>query len=219
MTTPVPRRRGTSSSMRAAWEATYSRTPYDQLPWFAPEPNDGVVRAVAEGFLTPGERVLDVGCGAGSNLVFLARRGFETYGVDISSGAVRAARDRAQAAGVAASVSVGDALALDFPPGRFDDLVDIGCFHTVAPRRRREYAREAARVLRPGGRAVLSWVAREHTAESGPRHRPSLGEVTEALEDRFLFARTEFREAARDGGPAVYYAWLVRRRGPPPPRR
>lgn len=212
-------RRGSSSETRARWTATYATTPYESLPWFSPEPSRAVRRAVADEFLRPGTAVLDVGCGAGSNLLFLARHGYEAHGIDLSPGAIHAARARARSEGLTVGAQTGDALALDFADRRFGGLVDIGCFHTLPVRRRKDYASEVARVLRPGGAFVLSWVAREHTADRGPAHRPSLAEVTDALEARFVFVRTEFCPPGGETGPAVYDAWLLRRATPQPPRR
>lgn len=163
--------------------------------------------------------MLDVGCGAGSNLLYLARAGFEAHGVDLSPGAVRAARARAIDDHVSIDVREGDALNLPFADGSFDALVDNGCFHTLPFRRRRRYVLETRRVLRSNGRFVLSWVAREHTDARGPPHRPSLGEVTSLFEPRFLFERAEFRPGNEDQGPSTYFAFLSRRVGSYPPRR
>jgi len=212
-------RRGSSAQTRAQWRATYDGTPYDELPWFDPGPSIGVRAAVEAGFLPSAGSVLDIGCGAGSNLLYLAQHGLEVHGIDLSPGAVAAARDRAARAGVPVDVREGDALDIDFPDESLDALVDNGCFHTLPLRRRHRYTAEVHRVLRPGGRFVLSWVAREHTGLRGPPHRPSLSEVTDLLEPRFLFVRTGFRPAAEGSGPAVYFAFLERRSQPYPPRR
>lgn len=212
-------RRGSSARVREQWRSTYEATPYHELPWFSPDPSPLVVRAVVEGFLPRPCAVLDVGCGAGSNVLYLARQGFESHGVDLSPGAVRAANDRAREANLTIDVRVGDGLDLGFPSARFGGVIDHGCFHTLPVRRRPDYAREISRVLRPGGAFVLSWVAREHTRATGPRHRPSLEEVTRTFEGRFLFARTEFHPGGEDRGPSVYDAWLVRRTAPQPPPR
>lgn len=219
MSVRVVARRGSSAQDRARWRDTYAETPYDCLPWFDPEPSPQVVRAVTDKFLRPGTPVLDVGCGAGSNVLYLARQGFESHGVDLSPGAVQAANDRAQRDGLTVDVRVGDALRLDFPPARFEGVVDNGCFHTLPLRRRSDYAKEVARVLRPAGRFVLSWIGRESTGERGPPHRPSLAEVTGAFEALFLFARTEFHPAEHEGGACVYDAWLTRRTARQPPPR
>lgn len=211
--------RGSSARERAQWRMTYEKTSYDQLPWFEPGPSPCVKLAVDEGFLPKSGVVLDIGCGAGSNVLFLAENGYRAHGVDLSPGAVVAARSRAALAHLTADVQQGDALALRFPDESLDALVDNGCFHTLPFSRRGRYAKEVHRVLRPGGCFVLSWVAREHTGSTGPRHRPSLGEVTALLESRFLFVRTGFQLGREAGEPSTYFAFLSRRSAPHPPRR
>jgi len=216
---PPGRRPRTSAQDRDRWRATYAVTPYQQLPWFDPDPSPQVVRAVDEGFLPRGSPVLDIGCGAGSNVLYLARSGFEAHGIDLAPDAVRAAMGRARAEGLSVDVRVGDALAIDAAEARFAGAIDNGCFHTLPVRRRRAYAREVSRIVRPGGAFVLSWIGREEERERGPPHRPSLGEVTLAFEDRFLFVRTAFRPGEERGGSSVYDAWLLRRTAPQPPPR
>ena len=48
-----------------------------------------------------------------------------------------------------------DVLALPFAAGVFDVALDRGCFHCLSPARWPDYAAEAQRVLRPGGRMLL----------------------------------------------------------------
>jgi SAM-dependent methyltransferase len=212
-------RRGSSVAHRAAWRATYEKNSYDQLPWFEPGPSPPVRLAVAEGFLRQGGDVLDIGCGAGSNVLFLARSGYLAHGIDLSPGAVAAARARAMESGLRADIQEGDALALRFPDRSLDGILDHGCFHTLPLSRRRDYARETHRVLRPGGSFVLAWVAREHTGPMGPPHRPSVQEVAAVFESRFLFTRVGFSPGREAGEPASYYGFLSRRAKPYPPRR
>lgn len=211
--------RGTSKRLRALWKETYETTPYDALPWFDPEPSPSVVRAVQGGFLPRGGKVLDVGCGAGSNVLYLARHGYASHGVDLSPGAIQAAQERAGAERLRVDVRVGDALDLAFPRAAFDAVTDHGCFHTLPIGRRGDYARELARIVRPGGGFVLAWVGRESTSLRGPPHRPSLEEVARAFEPRFLFVRTSFHPPGEGRDFATYEAWLTRRAEPQPPRR
>ena len=116
---------------------------------------------------------------------------------------------------------MGDVLQLPFPDQHFGGAIDVGCFHTLPRELRAAYAKELARMIHPRRTFVLSWVAREHGGERGPPHRPSLEEVTSALEDEFLFLHTEFRPGASGrrvvGEPSVYCARLgrARFRGPP----
>jgi len=175
--------------------------------------------AVLEGFLPKGGEVLDIGCGAGSNVLFLAKKGYRAHGIDLSPGAVAAARARVSKSGLNADIQEGDALVLNFSDGSLDGVVDHGCFHTLPLSRRGDYARETYRVLRPGGSFVLAWVAREHTGPLGPRHRPSLQEVTAVFESRFLFTRAGLNPGRGEEEPASYFGFLSRRSKPYPPRR
>ena len=96
---PYRRTSGSPAAHRALWREIYEKTPHTELPWFDAGPSPPVVRAVEEGFLSPRWPVLDIGCGAGSNVLYLRQKGFESHGVDISPGAVRAANHRLKEAG------------------------------------------------------------------------------------------------------------------------
>jgi SAM-dependent methyltransferase len=212
-------RKGSSAQERQQWRAVYEKTPYDELPWFDPGPSASVKLAVASGLFPRKAAVLDVGCGAGSNVLFLAEHGYRSYGIDLSPGAVAAARARAERAHLSVEIEEGDALDLPFADGHLDGVVDHGCFHALPILRRKDYAEQVYRVLRPAGHFVLAWVAREHTGDFGPPHRPSLNEVTGVFEPRFQFLKTGFQPPSEETGPASYFAFLARRSvAQPPPR-
>lgn len=211
-------RPGLPTTLQTQWRENYARTPYRKLPWFSPRPYPWLQRAVEEGWIRSGARVLDVGCGAGTNALFLAKSGFRASGVDIAPAAIEAARKRAERMRLRVDFRAADALRLPYPRGTFGGLLDVGCFHTLPIRLRRAYSQELGRVLRPAGRYLLSWVARESGQTYGPPHRPSLEEVAAAFEDEFLFRRTEFETAAA-GTFNVYHALLERRTRPRPSAR
>ena len=212
-------RRGTPDSVRRGWQATYERARYTQLPWYEPGPSPQVRDAVRDRFWRKGGRILDIGCGAGSNVLFLARSGYAAHGIDLSSGAIAAASARAERAGLTVDVREGDALALAFGSGRLDGASDNGCFHTIPIRRRPDYVAELARVLRPGAGFLLAWVAREYTKSLGPPHRPSVGEIAEAFEASFQFVSVRFRPGSSRVGLPAYEARFVRRTRAQPPVR
>ena len=215
----VARSKGSSPAHRRQWSLIYERRSYRLLPWFRARPSEEVVEAVKSGFFPARSEVLDIGCGAGSNLLYLARLGFRAHGIDISPKAIEVARARAGRAKLRIDVRVGDALNLPYPRGRFRAVNDRGCFHTLPIARRKEYAAELARVLRPGGAFLVTWVGREQTSAFGPPHRPSLEEVARSFESGFIFRKTEFYPAKRKGELAGYVAHLSRRTGPQPPPR
>jgi SAM-dependent methyltransferase len=100
--------------------------------------------------LSPGA-ALDLGCGAGGDAVWLARRGWHVTAVDISATAVDRVRERARDLGVANRVAAErHDLAASFPAGRFD-LVSAQYFQSPFPLLRGRVLRTAARALRPGG--------------------------------------------------------------------
>lgn len=101
--------------------------------------------------MQPGQRVLDLGCGLGSELAFLAARGLFAVGIDLSLVALA----RARAAHGAVHFVQVDALRLPFTDAAFDALLDRGCLHYIPREQRPRYAAEARRVLRVGGRFLL----------------------------------------------------------------
>ncbi|MGP4101347.1 class I SAM-dependent methyltransferase, partial [Nonomuraea sp. KM90] len=104
--------------------------------------------------LRPGS-ALDLGCGAGGDAIWLARRGWHVTAVDISTTAVERVRERARELGVADRVTTEQHdLAGSFPAGRFD-LVSAQYFHTPFPMLRDRVLRTAARALHPGGLLLI----------------------------------------------------------------
>lgn len=106
----------------------------------------------------PYDRVLDVGCGGGMALRLLSRRAWDgrVIGVDYSPDMVEQARARNAEAVRRGRVEVhqGDAMALPFPDGSFDQVCAIETFYFWPDPLRG--LREAHRVLRPGGRLTVT---------------------------------------------------------------
>lgn len=105
----------------------------------------------------PPGRALDLGCGTGTQAVYLAGRGWDVTGVDAVAKPLRRARVRAQAAGVTVHWVRGDVAALDqagLRPG-FDLVFDRGCFHGLRPDERASYAVAVTGVTRPGARLLM----------------------------------------------------------------
>ena len=82
----------------------------------------------------PPGRALDLGCGSGTNVVTLAQYGWQVTGIDFSPRAIRMARGKLLAAGLAATLLVGDVTASTRVDGQFDLALDVGCFHTIQDR-------------------------------------------------------------------------------------
>lgn len=105
----------------------------------------------------PGERVLDIGCGVGTPAIRLAQQaGADVVGITVSRSQVEQATRRAELAEVHEQVRFrhADAMHLPFPDGSFDAVwLFESIFHMPD---RLTVLKQAARVLRPGGRLVLT---------------------------------------------------------------
>jgi SAM-dependent methyltransferase len=97
----------------------------------------------------PGERLLDVACGAGGFMQRAGGRGLEVVGLDVSATAIELAAARLPDA----ELHVGDAEQLPFGDSSFDLVTCLGSLeHFPSPERG---AAEIARVLRPSARAIV----------------------------------------------------------------
>jgi SAM-dependent methyltransferase len=152
-----------------------------------------LLAAYADAFPTSG-KALDLACGRGLGSVWLARRGLDVLGVDISSVAISGARDLARRCGVGDRCRF-DVVDLDqgLPPGA---PVDVILCHKFRDRR---LDRAIAERLAPGGLLAIA-VLSEVDASPGP-FRATPGELPAAFAGLNLIA----------GGEANGYAWLLAR--------
>jgi SAM-dependent methyltransferase len=195
------------------WDERYA---HGDTPWDTDEPDPHLVELVQSGVVAPG-RTLEVGSGTGTNAVWLAARGFDVVGVDVSARAVDMANARAAGAPGRCAFSVLDFLADDPPSGPFDFVFDRGCFHVFdAPGDRSRFAQRVAAVLRPEGRWLSLIGSSEGPARDHGPPRRSARDVAEAIEPalELLWLRgTEFH--ADLPSPARAWLCLARRRTVP----
>ena len=112
-------------------------------------PDDTLVSYVQD--FTPG-RVLEIGCGAGANAVWLAEQGWTVEAIDFSEEAVNLGRQLAAKRGVAVKFSVGDAT--NFKPESQFDLI-ISFYIQLWPEARAMMLKMACEYLAPGGRLLF----------------------------------------------------------------
>ena len=140
------------------------------------------LKALIEGpkSLRPG-RALDLGCGTGTNTVYMSRRGWDVTGVDFVPKAIEQARRKAQESKVSPRLLVGDVTKLDeLKVGDGFGLVfDLGCYHSIPEKRRDFYVSGVTAATAPGA-VFLVWGFR-------PKANPMIrtGLTAEELESRF----------------------------------
>ena len=211
MTMPVSSEVATYSVDRATFESLYA----GKAPWDIGRPQ-GPFAAIAHRVTSP---VLDIGCGTGETALFFGARGHQVIGIDFVEEAIRRARAKAAARGLAVEFLVKDALTLGDWGERFASVIDCGLFHVFSDADRQRYVQGLAQVLEPGGRLFLMSFSDEEPGTEGPR-RVSRQELHEAFADGWevesvqpvrVAVNPEFTVVKfSQGGPKAWFA-VVRR--------
>jgi ubiquinone/menaquinone biosynthesis C-methylase UbiE len=100
-----------------------------------------------------GKRLLEVGCGTGTDLLQFARGGAEVTGVDLTPRSIEIARKRFEVYRADGRFAIGDAESLSFPDESFDVVYSFGVLHHTPDTERA--ISEVRRVLRRGGKAIV----------------------------------------------------------------
>lgn len=161
----------------------------------------------------PGDRVLDLCCGAGRHLVELCRLGYRATGLDLSIPMLAAARS----ASTQPALVRGDMRRLPFRTSRFDIVTSyftsFGYFDDEADDAR--VLHEVQRVLRPGGRFLLDFLnADQVIANLRERDHRTVGGVDVVQERRLVqggrIVEKRIAIGARDGAPHREFVERVR---------
>jgi len=115
--------------------------------------------------------VLDIGCGTGTSVVYLASKGFDAYGLDISKVAIRKAVAKARDLSVKCDFRVANFLDREIVSKASitcDIVIDIGCFHSLSARDRLRYKESLEFVSRPGSTYLLWCFLRGRSWTYGP---------------------------------------------------
>jgi SAM-dependent methyltransferase len=137
-------------------------------PWDSGLPSDELRRVIEEANIQPC-RVLELGCGTGTNAVLLAQLGFKVTAVDLSPLAIELATQKASQAGVEVTFICGDVCSIEKPSDPFPLVFDRGCFHCI----RRDVGVDAIletleRVTAAGSRLIVFTGNANEKREHGP---------------------------------------------------
>lgn len=209
------------------WEARYRAS---DTPWDSGVPSAELIRVLDPqrgardlGLPSGDARAVELGCGTGTNAVWLAAQGMTVTACDLAPTALARARDRAHAAGVAARVTFIEADLLATPPpdlgGPADLVFDRGVYHVLRQIDLAAYLRVLQSVTRPGTRFVVLTGSCDDRGEGPGPPRIRAGDLCAELEPLFEVLSVERSESAPirtpDGGvgrrPLGWTAVLARR--------
>lgn len=177
----------------ASWDKRYVD---NELPWDSGKPDEHLAAVIDAHGIKPG-KALEIGCGTGTNSIWLAQQGFKVTGTDISPTAIARAEEKAAAAKVTCRFLVNDFMVDQAPGAPFDLVYDRGCLHVFEGHE--ELSRFASRV-----RNVLAaegiWHSLIGSTDGPPRDtgppRQSATDIVAAVEPYFEIL--ELRSTAFD---------------------
>lgn len=100
-------------------------------------------------------RALDLGCGTGTNAITLAKHAWDVVGVDFAKRALRLAGRKAKFYAVNIDFHHEDVTKLTTIRGKFDLILDIGCFHSLPPSKRNPTILHTSQLLAENGTYLL----------------------------------------------------------------
>jgi SAM-dependent methyltransferase len=182
------------------------------LPWAHKEPTLFLAEICRR--RKPG-KALDIGCGAGTDSVFLAQQGWDVSSLDFMPRALEYTQQRAAEAGVSVTPIEADITEWK-PPYKYDLILDHGLLHNMDPQRHAAYRACVMQALADNGEFVLlHWhplYPGQPNGKLGPtrRNRDELKAFfAPDLQERF-FAREEFEDLTSlvGGGMVQAYYWM-----------
>lgn len=202
-----------STHEKDTFTATYNwASGWKDLPWSHSEPTLFLGEICRR--RKPGT-ALDIGCGGGTDSVFLASQGWDVTALDFIDKALEYTQQRAADAGVSLQTVEADITAWE-PPQQYDLILDHGLLHNMDPDRHAAYRECLLKALSPEGEFVLlHWHPRyegQPNGKMGPT-RVSREDIktffAPDLQERF-FAREEFEDLTSivGGGMVQAYYWF-----------
>jgi SAM-dependent methyltransferase len=187
---------------------------WHDLPWSHEKPTLFLPQVCHE--RKPG-RVLDIGCGAGTDSVFMARQGWAVTALDFVPKALEYTEQRAKEAGVKVTPVEADITEWQAPHG-YDVVLDHGLLHNMDPVRHQAYReRLISAIGEDGDFILLHWHPRfpgQPNGKMGPR-RVSRADIEAFFAPELqlrLFALEEFEDLPDmvGGGMSQAYYWFRR---------
>jgi methyl halide transferase len=192
------------------WEERYQS---GDTPWDTGQPSTELQRSLTEAGIQPG-RAIELGCGTGTNAIWLAQQGFDVTAVDFSSMALEQARQKAAAAKVHVEFLEADVLNPLLFNERFAFIFDRGCYHVVRRLDVGKFLETLERISEPGAGGLFLTGNSKEPHDPGPpvvseeEIRSELGRVFEIVRLREF----RFDQVEKVGVRFLGWSCLVRRR-------
>ncbi len=191
-----------STEIDPKWNRRYLA---QDTPWDMRIPSRELTRVLNAGLIR-GHTAFEMGCGTGTNAVFLAEHGFSVTAIDGAPLAIDQARKLAAERHVSVEWFVGDVCQLPDLGLTFDFVFDRGCYHCVRQVNREGYLESLQRITHTGSQFLVLTGNTNETREGGP---PRLHEQELRTDFAPLFQVDDLREFRFDDpdGPTGPLGW------------
>lgn len=196
--------------------------------WTSIEPPAEVVELIEKGKIKPC-KCLDSGCGEGFYSIYLASKGFEVTGVDLSENAIKYAKENAEKAGVKVNFIAMDISDLDKLNKKFDFIFEWALLHHIMPEKREKYVENISKLLNKDGKYLsvcfneqdpkfgkgkkLRIIPKGARAAMGTKlYFSSLQELKELFKPHFKIIESKVYEKPGVGGNNVWNYFLMERK-------
>ena len=144
--------------------------------WTLEEPPEELKKLVESEIIPPG-KALDIGCGEGFYSIYLASKGFEVLGIDLSEHAIKLAIQNGKQASANVRFKAIDIADLGGMDESFNFVLEWSILHHIEPKLRSAYAANIARKVNKNGYYLSLCFNDESKQTSGSEHKFSVSPV------------------------------------------
>jgi SAM-dependent methyltransferase len=196
-------------STEISWEDHYKNAT-DRLPWDIGTPAPELQNAFKE-LKLQGKPVLEIGCGTGTNAIWMAQQNCKVVATDISPTAIEQAKAKTNEAKADVEYVLADIC--ESPAvknGAVDFVFDRGVYHVMSPEKRSVFAKRVADSLSSGGYWLCLAGSKDEVRENPEVGPPQLSavEVLEPMEKFFEIHKLDRAHFYLPNG-TKHVAWLV----------
>jgi len=164
------------------WETLYKIQKVETMPWYNVILDCDLEDELARRKITNG-KFLDLGTGPATQAIWLAKRGFNVIGSDLSETAIKRANS-VYANEKNIDFVVDDILNSKLKANEFDYIFDRGCFHVLLPVDRQRYITKIKQILRNNGILFLKCFSDKERRQEGP-YKFSQDEIMDLFNKHF----------------------------------
>jgi SAM-dependent methyltransferase len=150
------------------WETLYKSQRVETMPWYNENFDSDLEKELDERKIINNHyKFLDLGTGRATQAIWLAKRGFNVTGSDLSEAAINRARQIYEKE-KNVNFIIDDILNSKFKDNEFDYIFDRGCFHVLLPDDRQKYISKIKQILKDNGILFLKCFSDKEPRQEGP---------------------------------------------------